>query len=278
MSKNIMQLTWQELAQINKDSAVIFVNIAPIEQHSIHLPLGVDVYETEYWQKLASKLLKEQTYEVYHLPVIPCGYATKTNIVGNLYLSKNTLFNLVYEVLNNIAQWKFKNIVLLSAHADPIHNIIMEKACDKINAENGIKAIAPMGAIFSGEKVGINSENCAEVNALLTSYPHDYHAGWIETSCMLNYNKMLVKDKYKDMPNIEIDPKHMLSKKKLNKSTGDYGHLGYPQYASTDIGRQLNEAMAKQIVKATTAFIKRDGYEKYQHHFLYSKPFVKLMV
>lgn len=278
MVLSVMDLSWVELDKLNKEKTVLFLGYAPIEQHGRHLPTGVDVYETEYWIEQSIKKLDKEFEEFTFLtiPIVTYGYANMKGIIGNIHLSQKLFYQLVLDTLKEVIAWGIKHVVIISGHADPKHLIAIEQACEKVNKKYGITAFAPMGAIFS-EKIQVKplkQFHC--LNEKLREFPNDFHAGWIETSCMLAIKNQLVKTNYKEQPNIIIRDAEMIFPQKVMKKTKKYGHLGYPKEASIDLGEALNEDMADKIKLCTSAFLYRKDYRQYEHHELYKMPFMKV--
>ncbi|QLY78213.1 creatininase family protein [Clostridium intestinale] len=277
MSVNVLELCWTEIQKLNKEKTVMIIGIAPIEQHGRHLPVGVDVYETEHWIKKSIIKLQERfsDYKFLTMPIIPFGNANMKGFPGNIHISQKLLYNLVLETLNSIAEWDIKNIIIISGHADPKHLIAIEEACECINKKFNDIAFSPMGAIFS-EKV-----KCEEKDTLmdkLKKYSNDFHAGWVETSCMLSINKDIVNENYKFQPDIELQEKEMIFTQKVAEKIKGYGHIGYPKEGSKELGDALNEDAAKKIKTAVEAFILRENYKQYEHHELYKIPFLRVRI
>lgn len=270
----IIEQTWNEL---NLKDSVVIVGIAPIEEHGKHMPLGVDYYLTEKWiEGVGDKLNTINDINVYTLPTIALGSADISGFPGNLYVSQALVYQITKEILLSIYNWGIKSIIVISGHADPKHLIAIEQACDYVNKKKGIVAISPMGAIFSDGKTGVSINHNEKVKTQLGKYPNDFHAGWIETSMMMYYDKVKVRDEYKNAVDIEVKPKEMAQPKLVNEKIAGVGHIGYPRFASEELGEKLHEDMVNIIFEAATKFIKRDGYEKYQHHFLYKIPFLRV--
>lgn len=278
MSVNIMDLNWLEIEALDKEKAVVMIGIAPIEQHGRHLPIGVDVYETEHWISLGTKKLEKvfPQYKFFTMPIIPLGYADIRGFSGNIYLSQSLIYQLTFEILEAIAKWGIKNIIIISGHADPKHLIAIEQACEKVNKSYGKIAFSPMGAIFSLDIFEEIAGKDTEIYAKTKEFPNDFHAGWIETSCMLSLDSSKVKASYKELPNIEVKANEMIFPEIIEQRIKEQGHLGYPKEASIILGDSLNEYAAQKITLCSKAFILRDNYEKYEHHELYKLPFLKI--
>lgn len=269
----ITDISWEELDAIDRQSAVVFLSIAPIEEHGKHLPLGVDLFLTEKWQADTIKCIEsaKENIQCITFPAIPFGYAELRGFNGNFHIDIKTLKKIVLISLNNIVKWGFKNIVVLSGHADPLHLIAIECCCDAINKKHGEIVIAPMGALFSAsEKENMQNEEDPQVANMIASFPNDFHAGWIETSAMLDINAQLVKKNYSEMPDVLVFPQDMLNSAYISKKTKGYGHFGYPGKASKDMGTILNNDMAENLYHIVMQFINRENYMQYKHHSLHN--------
>lgn len=277
MKHSLMDLSWVEIEKLDKKKTVVFIGIAPIEEHGRHLPIGVDVYETEFWVKHSIEKLEIEfgDFKFLTLPVITYGHGNLKGFVGNIHLSQRLIYKVTLETLNAIMEWGIKNVVIISAHADPKHLIAIEQACEKINKEYGITAFAPMGAIFS-HKMKNEKTSYKGLIKKLEEFPNDFHAGWIETSCMLSIKPSLVSESYIKEPDIEIKDREMIFPKKVMNKTKGLGHLGYPREASKVLGDELNDDVSEKIRACTSAFINRKGYTQYEHHKLYNVPFMKV--
>jgi creatinine amidohydrolase len=274
-----MDLSWVELDQLNKEKTVMLIGAAPIEEHGRHLPTGVDVYETEYWIENSIKKLEMdfKGYIFLTMPVITYGHASLEGIPGSIHLTQELFYSLMSASLEAIAEWGIKHIVVISGHADPKHLIAIEQACEKLNEKQGVTAFAPMGAIFS-EKVELSTDRqFINMYNKLEEYPKDFHAGWIETSYMLEIKSKLVKENYLEQPDIIVNGKDMMYPKEIMSKTAGFGHLGYPKEASAKLGRELNASMTQKIVQCVSAFINRKDYQQYEHHELYKIPSLKAL-
>ncbi|MGO1043445.1 creatininase family protein [Clostridioides difficile] len=77
MNYNLLTLSWEDIFNLDKEKLVVFVGIAPIEEYGRHLPIGVDIYETDEWINLAIEKLDSilPSYCYGKLPIIPFGFA-----------------------------------------------------------------------------------------------------------------------------------------------------------------------------------------------------------
>lgn len=278
MIRDLLTQSWEDISRMEVDRFTVFLGIAPVEEHGRHLPVGVDVYETEGWIRGAVRLLEEEHPDHWWgtLPVIPLGFADMGKFPGNVHVSRQLIYRVVLETVTAVAEWGVKNIIVVSAHADPLHTIAVEQACGQVNDRMGIRALAPMGSILNAGQKGIISEEPEILREKNRQYPGDFHAGWVETSCMMEFYPEYVKDNYRERPAVVLPGRDMMYSRKVACAIEGEGHLGYPGEASLSLGRMLNRDMAEKIRDAAWSFVMRDGWECYAVHPLSGIPGMRL--
>lgn len=264
--RDLSMMTWKEIKEIDKGKSIVFAVMAPIEEHGWHLPISTDLLEGEYWSRNAAKIVERKlNTECCYLPTFPIAAASVNEFYGSIHFSMKTTYEVAYGIMESLCCMGFRHVILIASHADPDHQIAVEKAVRKINRKYGISALAPMGQIFMGE--GVKSSK--ELESFETEHADDFHAGWIETSSLLAMDESYVREGYKTLPDSKISDRDMISKKKQLKAMGKYGYLGCPRLASKELGDELNRNCSESIADAVTRFYKRDGYQKYTDYFLY---------
>ncbi len=264
--KDLSKMTWKEIRECDKKKGIVFVVMAPIEEHGCCLPLATDLIEGENWSRGAMKALeKKNKLDCYYLPSFPIAAASVTKFYASIHFSMKTTFEVAYEILESIRCMGFKNIILIASHADPDHQIAVIKAVKKLNRKHGLCALAPMGSIFMG--VGLEADD--KIKELEKDHGNDFHAGWIETSSLLDIDEALVRKDYKNIPDTNISDKDMIFKGRQLRAMGEYGHIGFPRLATKEAGKLLNQNCIESIYDAVVNFYRREGYQKYEEYFLY---------
>lgn len=264
--RDLSLMTWKEIKNIDKAKGIVFIVMAPIEEHGLCLPLATDIIEGEEWSRGAMESVeKSSNAECYYLPTFPIAAASVNEFYGSVHFSMKTTYEVAYEILESVRFMGFRHIVLIASHADPDHQIAVIKAVRKINRKHGKCAIAPMGSIFMGAGV----EEPKELKKMEQEHGDDFHAGWVETSSLLDIDERYVRDGYKELPDSNITDKEMISKKKQLKAMGEYGHMGMPRFATKKLGQELNHSCIESIGEAVIKFYNRKGYTKYDDYFLY---------
>ena len=276
----IIKLKWKDIEKLNKEKTCLFVTAAPVEEHGLHLPVSIDIDLGKYWEE--STVLKLQNrypdYNFLSLPTIPLASGSMKSFPGCIYIKPKTLRKVMTEYLGSIARWGIKYLVIIASHGDPLHNMAIEKACRITNRRFGTSFISPMGSMFSYSELGIDLEFSQEVKNMLQEYPEDFHAGWIETSLMLEINPEKVSPKFKNAEDVIVREKEMINPKIYIARTAGKGHLGFPRFADAKLGRMLNVSTVNFIVKVTEKLLNNEDIKRYSRHFLNRIPFLRLMV
>ncbi len=276
---SICDLSWPQIAALNKDRTIVFLTVAPLEEHGHHLPVSVDIRLGEHWRSLATKRLCEDhpSWNFLHMPPMPLAAGNMRGFPGCFYIRTKLLKTVMKRYLSAIASWGFRNMIVVASHGDPFHLIAIEKACDHVRHTFDAEAISPLGAMFSSKELGIDLEQSEAVDCLLGQYPNDFHAGWVETSMMLDIDSTCVGD-YESAPDISVSEREMISPQRYCAKTAGLGHLGFPRLADRSLGCELNASSASYLVGVAERIICAQSLERYRHHFLYKIPFVRILV
>lgn len=110
-------LTRIEMADLDKDKAVVMLPVSAIEQHGPHLPVGTD---TIILDSLLKKFSREKTFPGCDVVIAPQLAVGKSNehldFCGTLTLTTHTMYDVITEICKCIAQHGFKKILLTNSH------------------------------------------------------------------------------------------------------------------------------------------------------------------
>lgn len=276
--KNLANMTWPELDTLSRDQTCFFIVVAPVEEHSRHLPLGTDLMLGRSWTRQAAGILKKRFpgWNWVLLPELPLAPGGMQGFPGCLYQPARRVRKVLKGCLESLARSGFRHFVVVASHGDPPHQLAVEKACARLNRRYGEIAFSPLGAIvFSGQRPPNGPEPSPGLARLLAEYPLDFHAGWIETSMILAEAPELVKPADPPLPDITVTPREMIHPAGYSRKTAGWGHLGYPRLADLEAGRELCRITAADLAAVTELFLNRKGHVPYRHHFLWRVPFLR---
>jgi creatinine amidohydrolase len=212
---------------------------------------------------LAEKLPE---FTFVNCPPLPIGADCIPGFPGNFEVSQRTLRAVIAEIVAGIASWGFKHIVVLAGHMAPRHLIAAEEACEIVNRRFGEVSISPVGA-FVRDMLRRRNEGgfSGRIRDIAARIDDDVHAGWMETSMMLDLRPDLVDGSYRDQPATHLTTPDMLSPERLKRKVAGLGHIGTPGAASAELGREANAQSVAWLVDATSSFLRRQGHERYRH-------------
>ncbi len=278
--KCLTDITWYELDQMPRNDTVLFQVVAPVEEHSLHLPLGTDIMLGEIWAQRAIRELESDNPRLrcVMLPSLPIAAGAMRGFPGCLYQSPKAVRKILFRILDRLARAGFVNLVVVASHGDPFHQIAVEKACVAVNKRYGKAAISPLGAIvFSGRRPDGGPQPSPPLAAMLSERPLDFHAGWVETSMIMAERPDLVMGDVSALPDVEVAEREMIDAAGYSRKTAGLGHLGYPRLASAEFGRELIDMTARDLAAVTRLFVSKRGYEPFSHHDMWPIPFFRML-
>ncbi len=223
MKKYVAELYPEELKSRIEINPLALVPIGVIEWHGEHLPLGVD----GYLSLATCNALAKATGCLIAPPIwygISRNLSKSNGYAGTLTsIRAETLTALVADLLTGLAEFGFKQAVLLSGHFEPAHY-------DAINA--GMEKAAQIESVFLTEGELIEGLVEATDDVSDTWRFASDHAAEFETSLMLHHHPGLVTmgraPAHLDLPFPNLPP---------------YILRRYPQRATAEYGRLLHEAI-----------------------------------
>jgi creatinine amidohydrolase len=172
-SRNFAYLNWKQVEALPRDSTLLVLPTAAIEQHGHHLPLATDTLINNL---LLGKALEKLPSElpVYALPPICYGKSNEhIGFPGTLSVSAATFMAVVRDLGASLAASGFKKIVLYNTHGG--NSSLVDVMARDLRAEFGLRTFALYG---SG---GIRFEGMSEQEKA-----YGFHAGEIETAFLLS--------------------------------------------------------------------------------------------
>jgi len=264
----LKELSWPQIDALDRNRTAFFIVVAPLEEHGLHLPIGTDLMLVESWAQATAQILAKRLpdFSFVLCPSLPIGASCIPGFPGNFEVSQHTLRAVITEVVGGIASWGYKDIVVFAGHMAPRHLIAAEEACDIVNRRYGEVAISPIGA-FVRDMLRRRSEGGFgdSIRRVTERVPDDVHAGWMETSLMLDLRPDLVHDSYRDLPPTHLTTGDMLSTVRTKQKVAGFGHIGTPSEATAELGREANRNSVEWLAQAAEAFLLRKGHERYRH-------------
>lgn len=243
------ELTWPELAALDRARTVIFATISPIEEHGPHLPVGTDFYVGQALTQATIAEVERRRPDLCCLmvPPMPLGSGV-VPMLGSLGVRPRTVRSIAQSLGRALARDGFRTIVVLSGHMGLTHLLALESAAAYVTRRFGVAMLAPSlvigratlgdiesGALFAGLEP---APTAAELRALARFD----HGGLLETSVMLHLRADLVRPEYRSLP--ARGRAAYLGWR--GRTPGRFqGYVGQPAGARADVGAALVAALTQ---------------------------------
>ncbi len=256
-ARNFAYLTWKQVEALPRESTLLVLPTAAIEQHGHHLPLATDTLINNLLLGKALELIPQEL-SIYALPPLCYGKSNEhLGFPGTLSVSAQTFMAVVHDLGASIAESGFRKVVLYNTHGG--NTSLVDVLARDLRAEFGLRTFSlfgSAGATFEG------------VSAQERTY--GFHAGEIETAYLLHATPELVHpNEYTTNYIARVDQPELLKPEGssanfawLTKDIASSGVMGDPSRATAENGeRWSNEAAARiaEILVAMYKFEPRHG-------------------
>ncbi|MBI2369391.1 MAG: creatininase family protein, partial [Deltaproteobacteria bacterium] len=122
--------------------ALVIVPVGSVEEHGVHLPLGLDTVGAEVYAETAAPHLEREGYTVVLAPAIPYGVARPgLSFPGTLTLEPATLRALVVDIGRSLARHGLTRQVIFNGHRDLAHMGALEDGARTLVAEGTAQVV-----------------------------------------------------------------------------------------------------------------------------------------
>jgi creatinine amidohydrolase len=256
-TRNFAYLTWKQVDTLPRDSTLLVLPTAAIEQHGHHLPLAADTLINNLLLGKALELLPTEL-PIYALPPVCYGKSNEhLGFPGTLSVTAQTFLAVVRDLGASIAASGFRKLVLYNTHGG--NASLVDVLARDLRAEFGLRTFSLFGS------PGTEFEGVCKQERT-----YGFHAGEIETAYLLHATPELVHpEEYTANYIARVDQQDLLKPEGssanfawLTKDIAPSGVLGDPTPATAENGeRWSNEAAARiaEILVAMYNFEPRHG-------------------
>lgn len=249
-------LTRDEIKEINKESAIVFLPTAATEQHGAHLPVGTD---SIILSVLMDKFIETQQFDEGSLIFAPQLCIGKSNehmgFAGTLTFGTQTYYSMLHDIVKAIAASGFKKLVLLNSHGGNTDMLNMISRDLRIDFGMDVFVFDWWFTSFWNKGLeGLKESGKYGV----------FHACELETSLMLYARPETVHMELA----VDEDPVECLRDNDYVTVFGPYnagwktsdvtksGVIGAPTYATAEKGKKLFDYAVKELKDIISAFAK----------------------
>ena len=247
-------LTRDEIAALDKDSAIVFLPTAATEQHGAHLPVGTD---SIILSTLIDKFMETEHFDEGSLIFAPQLCIGKSNehmgFAGTLTYGTQTYYAMLHDIASAIAKSGFKKLVLLNSHGGNTDMLNMISRDLRIDFDMDVFVFDWWFTPFWNKGLeGLKQSGTYGV----------FHACELETSLMLHACPETVHMELA----VDEDPVECLRDNDYVTVFGPYnagwktkdvtksGVIGAPTYATAEKGKRLYDYAVKELKNIIIAF------------------------
>src|SRR5258707_3548588 len=250
-ARNFAYLNWKQVDALPRESTLLVLPTAAIEQHGHHLPLATDTLINNLLLGHALRKLPAEM-PVYALPPVQYGKSNEhIGFPGTLSLSAATFMAVLRDLGSSLAKAGFRKLVLYNTHGG--NTSLIDVMARDLRAEFGLRTFALHG---SG---GISFEG---LNAQERAY--GFHAGEVETALLLaSVPELVDRDAYTVNYIARVEdvakPETLLPENApatfawLTRDIAPSGVLGDPRPATPENGARWLEQGATKLAAALQA-------------------------
>jgi creatinine amidohydrolase len=244
-SRNFAYLNWKQVDALPRESTLLVLPTAAIEQHGLHLPLATDTLINNLL--LGHALCKlPSDLPVYALPPVHYGKSNEhIGFPGTLSVSANTFMAVLRDLGASVSKAGFQKLVLYNTHGG--NTALIDVMARDLRAEFGLRTFTLHG---SG---GISFEGLDPQERA-----YGFHAGEVETSFLLAsvpelvdttaYTVNYIADISK--PGLLLPENAPATFAWLTRDIASSGVMGDPRPASSEKGARWLEQASTRLAAA----------------------------
>lgn len=239
----LTKMTWQDVQDRLKESSLVVVPTASVEQHGPHLPLAVDALRgRELGRRIAAEL------DCFLAPVVRPGMSDHhMGFPGTISLSEETFKSVVRDYCESLADHGFTDVALFTSHGGNTDALV--EVAEQLDAD------LDSHVFVAGDRAGMMEARTSAMGEFgVTPEQAGVHAGAAETAFLLKTNPDLVKPTdgatgfLGDVSEVNLD--------EGIRAVSENGVLGDPEQATLEQGGRLIESCASYFageIEAETA-------------------------
>jgi creatinine amidohydrolase len=247
-SRSFAYLNWKQVDALPRESTLLVLPTAAIEQHGHHLPLATDTLINNLLLGHALRKLPGDL-SVYALPPVHYGKSNEhLGFPGTLSVSASTFMAVLRDLGASLSAAKFKKLVLYNTHGG--NTSLIDVMARDLRAEFGLRTFALHG---SG---GISFEG---LSAQERAY--GFHAGEVETALLLaSVPELVDRDAYTVNYIADVAHPELLLPENapatfawLTRDIAASGVMGDPRPATEENGSRWLEQASERLAAALQA-------------------------
>jgi creatinine amidohydrolase len=255
-ARNFAYLNWKQVDALPRESTLLVLPTAAIEQHGHHLPLATDTLINNVLLGRALSILDSEL-PIYSLPPVCYGKSNEhIGFPGTIAMTAKTYMSVLHDIGASIAAAGFKKLVFYNSHGG--NTALNDVMARDLRAEFGLRTFH-MSASAGAKPEGLSPQEAK----------YGFHAGEWETAVLLRATPELVDTTAYTVNYIaKLEEESILSPEQgavnfawLTRDIAPSGVMGDPRPASAESGERWISAAAAKVAAALEA-----AYHYENHH------------
>ena len=275
----LAELSFTKISALDRERTVVLFAASPLEEHGPHLPVGTDLFHSEFFtDELAKRILAAKPdWSVVIGPALPIG-ASAFDAPGTLLARARTVRNAALDYGAALSRHGFHYILVTNAHAGPKHVVALEEAAAVVSRRCGVRMFSLSGPILWDFLRGRYDDR---VESLLgrpltpeerKAIRGDSHGGLWETSLLMLSHPDLVDENYKSLPPVRFSFLDGLRKNYPLRLGNQAGYAGSPAGATKEFGEVARRILLDAIWEAVQPVFDAHDERWQRTSFLYKIP------
>jgi creatinine amidohydrolase len=258
--REFVSLNTRQIESLDRSKAVVIVPGGILEEHGPYLPAGSDgIFNQRLANDLAAFVASKPGWIVLMLPSVPLGagaaneMGAKYSFPGSCTVLPNTLRSIFMDLADQLGRQRFRWILIVHGHGDPVHNQMLDQASEYFHDTYGGEMVHVFGYVWAANKDLRTPEEQKK-----DGQPE--HATMTETSVILALKPEWVASDYKTAkpyagPNID-------ELERIAKENEWPGYFGDPALANASLGTKIYEQWLAQAKDLVTQVLTGKDYRK----------------
>ena len=239
----MLDCTFPEVKEYLKTNQTIILPYALSEQHGAHLPLDVDIRNAEFISMGLAKRLN-----CLIAPVLNYTFSGGM-LPGTINVKPNTFSNLVGEIIESLHLQGFRNFIIVPGHGG---------SESLLHLKESLRILKWLNPALSDAMILLTQIWDFSPTWFKLFDEQDYHAAKAETSLLLHWSPEVVRKDKMNLDEPEVaerlrqDPDSYQLRESFTELPQEIvqtsqrtdvkiGVMGYPEQASAELGRQIEE-------------------------------------
>ena len=258
--REFSSLNTSQIEELDRSKTVVILPGGILEEHGPYLPSGSDgIFNQRLANDLAAYIASKPGWTVLMLPSVPLGagaaneMGAKYAFPGSCTVLPSTLRSIFMDLADQLGREKFRWILIVHGHGDPMHNHMLDQASDYFHDTYGGEMVHLFGYIWAASKDFRTPEQQKK-----DGQPE--HATMTETSVILALKPEWVAPGYKTAaPHAGATPAEL---GKIAETKDWPGYFGDPSLATASLGLKIYNQWLTQGKELVSQILAGKDYRK----------------